>query len=252
MTEQKNVLITDPYQRTCYLVKSILLGGDYRVSIGTNWTTSLKKLGTGLFDLLFVDVESPEEAQNVRRYIIEGSEWKKYIPLGIITSKEDEHIKKCEPEVIIKKPVRINQVLSAVETMCEIRKARYEKLKEDFRRTTVECELKLDEDDDSLTCRAVSLNPLGMLTEPNENNPDRMKQFHEFFKNTGDREFLVELEGEEDPFEVQVRKIFQEQTPDEKIREVGFQISQGQDKARRKLQDMLNVRAPGGSGAEGT
>lgn len=216
-----NVLILDREQCSCYLVKSILLGHRFGVSIATTIEDAVAKMATGLFDIVFADVGdgAGPELDFIRGLNADLPA----LPVIALCREEGQALAGCLLTVKLRKPVRMAQVNDAARIAAlQVAQAG----PESRRRAPAQLKVRVESPaGPTLECLLTSVSLSGMMIESAGNSFADLQAFQEFFA-TLDRKAMridVDLEGHP-PMQLTARRAFAETTPDLKLRQVGLSI----------------------------
>ncbi len=224
-----NVLVVDSQKSSSFLVKSILLGKRFSVSIATDLVEAHRKADTGLFDLVIFDLPpaQPEEAQ----FLVDIHRDQPNVPLILLYRGErPQDLPLFEA---LAKPIRVMEVseaaLRAAKRVLELAAAH----------RGLGLSVEVQHGDHPLRCRVTTMSEHGMLLEAEEKDFTRLTQFHSFFSEEGPDTLVATVtirEGE--MLKLTGRVAFAERTPDQKLRQVALSISGG-DEERSRLAEFL-------------
>lgn len=226
-----NVLVVDSQKSSSFLVKSILLGKRFSVSIATDLVEARRKADTGLFDLVIFDLPPtrPEETQ----FLVDVHRDQPNVPLILLYRGEPpQDLPVFEA---LAKPIRVVEVseaaLRAAKRVLELAAAH----------RALGLAVEVQHGEHTLRCRVATMSAHGMLLEAEEKDFARLTQFHSFFSEEGPDTLVATVtirEGE--MLKLTGRVAFAERTPDQKLRQVALSISGGSDEERARLAEFLN------------
>ncbi|MBI3098390.1 MAG: PilZ domain-containing protein [Planctomycetes bacterium] len=229
-----HILIVDPAECSCFLVKSILLGKRYGVSISTDLREARLKLETGLFDALFVDFSGSleDEAALVRdaNDILPG------MPvLALYREEAAPDLAGCDIFAAIPKPVRV----SAVSDSTRRALAHVLAPSRPRRKRAVSLPVEVSAGQVGLACRATDLSSNGLLIEAEPRDFAALSRFHEFFEDPGHLSITATVSLGPDSFAVPASVAFAERTPDSKVKQIGLAFGELPGEARSRFEAVL-------------
>lgn len=225
-----NVLVVDTQKSSSFLVKSILLGKKFCVSIATEIAEATRKADTGLFDIVIFDLppSRPEEG----RFLADVHRDQPEMPILLLY--RGERPQDLPVFEALEKPIRVTEV-----SECALRAAkRVLELAAAHRALALPVEVHHGEH--SLRCKVTTLSEHGMLVEAEEKDFARLTQFHSFFSEDGpDMLTATVVIAEGDVLKLTGKVAFAERTPDQKLRQVALSIHGDTDAERDRLAAFL-------------
>ncbi len=216
-----NVLVVDREQCSCWLVKSILLGQRFGVSIATTLEDASTKMATGLFDILFVDVGNGlgEEGKFVREF--QAGQPK--LPVIVIHREGAQALEGCTILAHVARPIRVARV-NDVARMAAVQ----------VERASVGTRLKtaarlpvrvIEPSGESIPCRMTNLTLSGVMLEPDGGDPADLRAFQDFWARLDKRPITVDVTVDGHAgMKLSARRAFVEEPPDHRIRQIGLAI----------------------------
>ncbi|GEM_PF-5044284 len=229
-SDMLNVLVVDTQKSSSFLVKSILLGKKFCVSIATEIAEAARKADTGLFDIVIFDLppSRPEEA----RFLVDVHRDQPDVPILLLF--RGERPQDLPVYEALEKPIRVTEV-----SECALRAAkRVLELAAAHRALALPVEVRHGEH--SLRCKVTTMSEHGMLVEAEERDFARLTQFHSFFSEEGpDTLTATVVIAEGDVLKLTGKIAFAERTPDQKLRQVALSIHGDTDAERDRLAAFL-------------
>lgn len=229
-TEMLNVLVVDTEKSSSFLVKSILLGKRFCVSIATTIAEATCKADTGLFDIIIFDLppSRPEEA----RFIVDVHREQPAVPILLLY--RGERPQDLPVFEALAKPIRVAEV-----SECALRAAkRVVELAAAHRALALPAEVRNGER--TLRCKVTTMSTHGMLVEAEEKDFARLTQFHTFFvQEVPDTLTATVVIAEGNVLKLTGKIAFAERTPDQKVRQVALSIHGETDEEMARLAAFL-------------
>lgn len=216
-----NVLVVDLEKCSCYLVKSILLGHRFGVSISTTLEDASAKMATGLFDIVFADVG---EGTGAEVEFIQGLNLEMpALPVIALCREEAQALAGCVLSARLRKPIRMAQVHEAARIAAfQMEKAGPESRRKAAARLKVHVE---SPSGPTLDCLLTSVSLSGLMLESAGTAYAELQSFQDFFVGLDRKPVRVDIDVEGRPrMQITARHAFAETTPDHKIRQVGLSI----------------------------
>jgi CheY-like chemotaxis protein len=210
-----NILVVDTAECSCFLVRSILLGKRYGVSMSTTAEDARMKIETGLFDLVYVDLSAADKKS--LEFVQYVNELLPGLPIVALYREESEDkLDGLSFYRKVQKPISVTSIIDAARHAIE-----------DLVRKSIAGgkPLELDADitigDETVHCRAVTLSPKAALFESDKPDFDAMNSFHSFFhKKSAQKMTTVIHFDSQHELKVVTRVMFLESSPDNKLKQV--------------------------------
>ena len=236
-----NVLIFDALQCSAFLVKSILLGQNHRVSITSDLGDACRRVETGLFDMILFDAAAPGD--DLVRLVDRVHDLIPDAPIVALRGEEAAapwRSHRIFAELV--KPVRIGKVLD-VARQAQAYLALAENRKWSRREVHFPVEV-MGVAHPQITCRASNISMGGILLESSGSEYAVLHGFHDFFDQERSHPLMIafRVNGEE-VVELQSRVAFSEFTSDRLIRHVGMSFSNVPDTVREKIKAVMETAA---------
>lgn len=229
-TDMLNVLVVDTEKSSSFLVKSILLGKKFSVSIATTIAEATRKADTGLFDLVIFDLppSRPEEG----RFVVDLHRDQPAVPILLLY--RGERPQDLPVFEALEKPIRVTEVseaaLRAAKRVLELAAAH----------RALALPVDVRHGDHLLRCKVTTMSAHGMLVESEEKDFAKLTQFHSFFSEEGpDTLTATVVLAEGDVLKLTGRIAFAERTPDQKLRRVALTIHAENEAEGEKLAAFL-------------
>jgi CheY-like chemotaxis protein len=205
-----NVLVLDPGDASCHLVRSVLLGQSHGVSLSTDFDEARRKLETGLFDGVFVDLSrQPASGIGFIRWV--NSE-RPDLPVTVLhragRAPDADAVKAAG---CLERPVRIRALVEVARRMFGDGRAP---------RPAMDIEVDLAGDEhENVSCRARGLSVGGVLLE---SAPAQFGPFSAYFERPHESVRGTLVLGAEDRLEFGASVAFAERTHFQRIQRVGL------------------------------
>lgn len=204
-----NILVVDGADQSCALVKSVLMGQDYGVSVSTTYEDALNKLETGLFDLVCLDTEDKSYA----KFLKSAREVWADLPIIALTENPLPEIKevfRCIP-----KPLSLSLFTRTVREGIEQLNTLGQK--PSHRRLNLPAELSAGKE--NIKCRLTELSLKGAWVEP-DGTPT--EPFTNFFQKKVEKIIASFRKKEEEFIKIITRLAFTELSPDTQLKRAGL------------------------------
>ena len=209
-----NILVVDRERTSGFLIKSILLGRGCGVSLSPTLKDARAKLHTGLFDALVLDVGEPEHEMPL---IEEAHALLPGFPV-VAVFRDDP---RSGPFISLRKPIRVAAMSDAI---------RHALGRSDsaWNRHNLDVPAMVQVGAEFTEVRVAAVSRHGLLVAPGHDF-EAMRRFHEFFHTKLDRSFegRIQFPAGEESFEA--RAAYAEQTPDQRMRQIGLVVAQDRD-----------------------
>lgn len=236
----KNVLVVDPTDSCANLLRSILIGKDYGVSLVSRYKDAMRRIETGLFDVVFLTIEKDQKED---RFVHEAL---KLIPPLPIIAVSDEGVglasdpsKQSDFFSHIRRPINIRKVISVVDSAIKELLSNIEDRRE-YVRKTIDMLVRVSWKKKSLTCKATNLSLGGVQVEPQERASKQLKEFFKFFELKGieKKPGRVYFEKEKE-LKLKYNIAYKDFSPSGKLRHVGLSFADVKEKVKEILMKKL-------------
>lgn len=220
-----NALVLDRHQVSCWLVKSILLGHRFGISIAHSIEDAAAKMATGLFDIAFVDVG--DGAGPEVEFIQNVNVATPHLPVVAIAREDAQALAGCTTLARVVKPLRMARLNEAA-TAAARQVSRTQT--EARRRATARLSVHLAGPAGAeLDCVATSVSLSGLMLESTLPDAEPAAPFETFFAGLEREPVQVSVALDGKPVvHLTARRVFTEETPDHRIRQVGVSIRPGE------------------------
>lgn len=229
-----HILVVDPAECSCFLVKSILLGKRYGVSISTDLREARMKLETGLFDALFIDFSGSLEDETA--LIRDANDLLPGMPvIALYREEAPPDLNGCDVFAAIPKPVRVSAVSDAT------RRALAHVLapSRPRRKRAVSLAVEVTAGQVGLACRATDLSTSGLLIEAEPRDFPALSRFHDFFDDAGHSSLTASVTLGSETFAVPAAVAFAERTPDSKVKQIGLAFGEIPEEVKSRFEAVL-------------
>ncbi|MBI5369535.1 MAG: hypothetical protein HZA54_21055 [Planctomycetes bacterium] len=220
MTAMLNVLVLDPELCSSFLIKSILLGAGYAVSVSADEPEAARKIATGLFDVAVVDL-SAGDGVAARAFIRATNALLPGLP--VLALGREEHLADLSGLSIflsLPKPIRVARVTEAVRrAVVHLLAPRPAAPGRCVASLPAEVTWGLD----AIPCRVTSVSDRGVLLEPADREFDHLRGFDRFFDGLSRDELALRVNfGDAADWQADGRIAFAERSPDRRVQRVGL------------------------------
>ena len=229
-----NILIVDPKEQSGALLKSILRGKNYGVSVSESFNEAVRKINTGLFDLVCIDSDRP--GQEEKAFLADIKEIIPDLPVIAVSEKEEISLSGVE---LLAKPLSISDFAEAVYTL----------LKAPVKPETAikHCEINLPVElkgiNGIVPARTLTLSVNGVLVVPDFNQEAAIQKFQSFFAQKTDKiATTIKLKGDQF-LKLQSRLTFADNTPGEKVKNAGLSFLKVSEANQKALEDLVSPAA---------
>lgn len=228
-----HLLIADPEECSCFLMKSILLGKRYGVSISTRMEDARMKLETGLFDGMVVDFAG--DSEEIGGLVKFANDLLPAMPvLALYRENAVPDLSDLRVFATLTKPIRVSAVCEAVrQAMGGVGSA------PGSGKRAVRMAVDVAAGRMALRCRATDVSRKGLLIEAEPRDFTTLTRFHEFFSDPGHDRLTASLQVGTESLVVPASIAFAERTPDEKVKQIGLRFEEIPEEIRTRFEAAL-------------
>jgi len=230
-----NILVVDPLLECGVLVKGVLMGKQYGVSLSSDYDEAMQKLNTGLFDIICIDTDDTAHV----RFLNQVKNLIPDVPAIALTEKQLPAGKETKIFSSIPKPLSIIRLTNTVKDAVKHLKG----IRQKDQHCVLNLPAEITDRKTTLRCLMTDLGLQGALVRSDLTSDPEAKQFSSFFlKGLGEIATSI-LVKDSDPIKLNSQIAFTENRPDGNLKQAGLKFPSLSAEQRKLVEGLITQAA---------